>query len=181
NLECQRLGVPVLAARVGGIPDTIGPGLGHLFEPNCPPGAVADLLQSFARDPEAYLELRRRVLRAAPAFTWRRAVADLVALWRGAEPVAASAPPPPSARAMGSAPSKCSPDRAWATRCRPCSPRRACSSASTPTSASTPGRFACPRRSGRNACDRGRSRASWAGACRPACLRAPCAMPPSRP
>ena len=37
NLECLRLGVPVLASRVGGIPDTVRDGLAYLFEPGCPP------------------------------------------------------------------------------------------------------------------------------------------------
>ena len=71
NLECLRLGVPVLASRVGGIPDTLRDGLGYLFEPGCPPHEIADLLQSFVRDPAAYHALRaarhplrRRVLLA---------------------------------------------------------------------------------------------------------------------
>jgi glycosyltransferase involved in cell wall biosynthesis len=89
NLECLRLGVPVLASRVGGIPDTVRDGLAYLFEPGCPPRAVADLLQGFVGDPRAYRELRGRVGRAAPEFSWRRTVAEFVALWQGAEHLAA--------------------------------------------------------------------------------------------
>jgi glycosyltransferase involved in cell wall biosynthesis len=89
NLECLRLGVPVLASRVGGVPDAVPSGLGYLFEPGCPPDEVADLLQAFVRDPQAYRELRSRVARAAPEFSWRRTVAEFIALWQGAEPLAA--------------------------------------------------------------------------------------------
>jgi glycosyltransferase involved in cell wall biosynthesis len=89
NLECLRLGVPVLASRVGGIPDTVPDGLGYLFEPGCAPDRVADLLQSFVRDPQSYRDLRRRVSRGAGEFSWRRTVGEFVALWRGAEHLAA--------------------------------------------------------------------------------------------
>jgi glycosyltransferase involved in cell wall biosynthesis len=82
NLECLRLGVPVLASRVGGIPDTVRDGLAYLFEPNSPPRAVADLLLSFVRDPQAYGDLRQRVARAAGEFSWRRTVGEFIALWQ---------------------------------------------------------------------------------------------------
>ena len=89
NLECLRLGVPVLARRVGGIPDTVRDGLAYLFEQDCPPGTVADLLQSFVRDRSAYHDLRQRVARSSGEFSWRRTVSDFVALWQGAERLAA--------------------------------------------------------------------------------------------
>jgi glycosyltransferase involved in cell wall biosynthesis len=89
NLECLRLGVPVLASRVGGIPDTVRDGLAYLFEPGCPPHEVADLLCSFVRDPQAYRDLRGRVLRSAGAFSWRRTVRDFIALWQDAGSIAA--------------------------------------------------------------------------------------------
>ena len=89
NLECLRLGVPVLASRVGGIPDTVRDGLGYLFEPDCPPRLVADLLHSFVRDPAAYRALRQCVSRSAGDFSWRRTVADFIALWQGREHLAA--------------------------------------------------------------------------------------------
>jgi glycosyltransferase involved in cell wall biosynthesis len=89
NLECLRLGVPVLASRVGGIPETAPDGLAYLFEPGCPPLEVADLLESFVRDPAAYHELRQRVLCAAPEFSWRRTVERLIALWQSAGRLAA--------------------------------------------------------------------------------------------
>jgi glycosyltransferase involved in cell wall biosynthesis len=89
NLECLRLGVPVLASRVGGIPDTVRDGLAYLFAPGCPPREVADLLQSFVRDRFAYLDLRQRVARSAAEFSWRRTVGDFIALWQGAGRLAA--------------------------------------------------------------------------------------------
>jgi glycosyltransferase involved in cell wall biosynthesis len=89
NLECLRLGVPVLASRVGGIPDTAPDGPAYLFEPGCAPGEVADLLEAFVRDPAAYHELRQRVLRCAGEFSWRRTVERFVALWPAAGSLAA--------------------------------------------------------------------------------------------
>ena len=89
NLECLRLGVPVLASRVGGIPETARDGLAYLFDRDCQPSAVADLLHSFVRDPAAYHDLRQRVIRAAGEFCWRRTVRDFIALWQGAAPMAA--------------------------------------------------------------------------------------------
>ena len=89
NLECLRLGVPVLASRVGGIPDTVRDGLAYLFASGCPPHEVADLLQSFVRDPLAYQDLRERVARSSAEFSWRRTIRDFVALWQGAERLAA--------------------------------------------------------------------------------------------
>ena len=89
NLECLRLGVPVLASRVGGIPDTVRDGLGYLFEPGCPPHEVADLLQAFVRDPAAYHDLRQHVVRSAGEFSWRRTVEDFIAVWQGAGSLAA--------------------------------------------------------------------------------------------
>jgi glycosyltransferase involved in cell wall biosynthesis len=89
SLECLRLGVPVLASRVGGIPEIARDGLAHLFAPGYPADQVADLLESFVRDPLAYHELRARVRRAAPGFSWRRTVENFIALWHSAGSLAA--------------------------------------------------------------------------------------------
>ena len=85
NLECLRLGVPVLARRVGGIPDTVPEGLGYLFEPDAPPDQVADLLAGFVAAPERYWQLRARVAARAEEFSWRRTVESFVALWQGSD------------------------------------------------------------------------------------------------
>ena len=89
SLECLRLGVPVLASRVGGLPDTVRDGLGYLFAPGCAPREVADLLQSLVCDRLAYHDLRQRVARSAGEFCWRRTVSDFIALWQGAGRLAA--------------------------------------------------------------------------------------------
>jgi glycosyltransferase involved in cell wall biosynthesis len=89
SLECLRLGVPVLASRVGGIPDTLRDGLGYLFAPVCAPREVANLLQSFVRDRLAYHDLRQRVVRCSAEFSWRRTVSDFIAVWQGAGRLAA--------------------------------------------------------------------------------------------
>ena len=85
SLECLRLGVPVLASRVGGIPDTVRDGLAYLFEPGCAPDRVADLLQSFVAMPERYWQLRARVVARAEQFSWRRTVQSFIALWQGSD------------------------------------------------------------------------------------------------
>jgi glycosyltransferase involved in cell wall biosynthesis len=81
--ECLRLGVPVLARSVGGIPDAVPPGLGFLFEPDAPPDEVADLLIGFVDRPDRYAELRSRVAARATEFTWNRTLEKFVALWQG--------------------------------------------------------------------------------------------------
>ena len=69
--------------------DTVRDGLGYLFERDCEPRAVADLLESFVRDPRAYRDLRRRVIRSAEEFSWRRTVGEFIALWQAAGQLAA--------------------------------------------------------------------------------------------
>jgi glycosyltransferase involved in cell wall biosynthesis len=83
NLECLRLGVPVLARRVGGIPDTVPEGLGHLFESEAAPDEVADLLAGYMAAPERYWQLRARVAAQVGEFSWHRTVERFLALWQG--------------------------------------------------------------------------------------------------
>jgi glycosyltransferase involved in cell wall biosynthesis len=85
NRECLRLGVPVLATRVGGIPDTVPEGLGFLFDPGSPPEAIADLLESFVHDPSKYHSLRQRVVASAQEFSWQKTVSNFIELWQGSE------------------------------------------------------------------------------------------------
>ena len=87
--ECLRLGVPILARRIGGIPDAVPSGLGFLFEPDAPPDQVADLLIGFVEAPDQYAELRGRVAARATEFSWDRALEKFVALWQGAGSLAA--------------------------------------------------------------------------------------------
>ena len=85
NLECLRLGVPVLTRRVGGIADTVPEDLGYLFEPEAAPDEIADLLAGFVASPESYWQLRARVADRAEEFSWDRTVASFVALWQGSD------------------------------------------------------------------------------------------------
>lgn len=85
NLECLRLGVPVLASRVGGIPATVPAGLGILFEPDAAAIEVADRLESFVRHPDTYAQLRDRVAARAADMTWDRTVSKFIQLWQGSE------------------------------------------------------------------------------------------------
>ncbi|PSO84862.1 MAG: glycosyl transferase family 1 [Cyanobacteria bacterium QH_9_48_43] len=85
NLECLRLGVPVLANRTGGIPDTVPEGLGFLFEPGSSPKIIADLLESFVSHPNEYYQLRDRVAARAEEFTWQRTVEKFIKVWQGSE------------------------------------------------------------------------------------------------
>ena len=85
NRECLRLGVPVLATRVGGIPDTVPEGLGFLFEPGSSPAAIADLLKSFVDNPSTYHSLRQRVVAHAEEFSWQKTVRNFIQVWQGSE------------------------------------------------------------------------------------------------
>ena len=84
NVECMRLGVPVLAWDVGGIRDTVADGLGHLFSRGVGPEDVADVVQAHVKIPEAYWALRERVMERRREATWDRTVAKLIAIWSGA-------------------------------------------------------------------------------------------------
>jgi glycosyltransferase involved in cell wall biosynthesis len=85
NLECLRLGVPVLATRTCGIPDTVPEGLGFLFEPGSSPKIIADLLESFVNNPNEYYQLRDQVAARAEEFTWQRTVEKFIKVWQGSE------------------------------------------------------------------------------------------------
>ena len=85
NRECLRLGVPVLATHVGGIPDTLPEGMGFLFEPNTPPETVADLLEFFVHNPSEYNSLRQRVADHASEFSWQKTIGNFIQVWQGSE------------------------------------------------------------------------------------------------
>lgn len=85
NLECLRLGTPVLATNVGGIPATVPEGLGFLFELESSPAKVADLLESFVVNPESYQRLRKQVADRSSEFSWHQTVNNFIQLWQGSE------------------------------------------------------------------------------------------------
>jgi glycosyltransferase involved in cell wall biosynthesis len=59
-IEAAAAGVPMLAARVGGIPEIFGPHTDGLFAPNSP-GAMADAIESALGDMEATRERARQL------------------------------------------------------------------------------------------------------------------------
>ncbi|MCS3937084.1 glycosyltransferase involved in cell wall biosynthesis [Salinibacter ruber] len=81
NVECLRLGVPVLATNVGGIPDTVPDSCGLLFAPDTAAGMVAERLATFVENPSMYHELREHILSQAKRFTWDRTVKRFVEIW----------------------------------------------------------------------------------------------------
>jgi glycosyltransferase involved in cell wall biosynthesis len=83
NVECQRLGVPVLTWSAGGIGDTVRPETGHLFAVEAGPGEMADVVEEYAREPETYQILRRTVRACAGEFSWGTAVTRFQDLWNG--------------------------------------------------------------------------------------------------
>lgn len=85
NLECIRLGVPVLGRDVGGIRDTVPEGLGHLFPPEAEAVDVADVIQGYVRDPDAYWPLRERVISRCEEVGWDRTVARMMTVWSGSQ------------------------------------------------------------------------------------------------
>jgi glycosyltransferase involved in cell wall biosynthesis len=83
NVECLRLGVPVLASDVGGIPDTVPDGCGVLFAPDAPAGTVAERVAAFVEEPSEYHELRDHVLSQKKRFTWEQTVERFEEIWNG--------------------------------------------------------------------------------------------------
>nr|MDJ0596563.1 glycosyltransferase family 4 protein [Pleurocapsa sp. MO_226.B13] len=84
-LESLRLGVPVLGANAGGIPDGIPEGLGYLFDLDSTPETVANLLESFVIQPDSYWQLRQRVSDRAEEFSWANTVHKFIQVWQGSE------------------------------------------------------------------------------------------------
>jgi glycosyltransferase involved in cell wall biosynthesis len=71
NLECLRLGVPLLAHAVGGIASTLpDPGCGHLFPPHPTAAAVADWVAARLQPWPAYLAWRAALAERGEEFTW---------------------------------------------------------------------------------------------------------------
>ena len=81
NVECLRLGVPVLASDVGGIPDTVPDGCGVLFAPEAPAGTVAERIAPFVEAPSGYYELREHIQSQPGRFTWERSVERFKEIW----------------------------------------------------------------------------------------------------
>ena len=83
NLECIRLGVPVLARRIGGIPETVPAGLGHLFDPSDAAAAVADVVERYVDQPQTYHAWRSKVVARVAEVTWATTVQRFMQVWDG--------------------------------------------------------------------------------------------------
>jgi glycosyltransferase involved in cell wall biosynthesis len=78
-LEFLRMGVPIIATDVGGIPDIVDIGAGHLVPPEISPDDLAECLARMADDPDRLAELRERAWRRRQNASWRRVVQELKA------------------------------------------------------------------------------------------------------
>lgn len=78
NRECLRLGVPVIANNVGGIPSTLpDPNCGELFSGEASAAEVADWIASRLNPYESYLAWRSALAIRWREFTWAAAVEQL--------------------------------------------------------------------------------------------------------
>ena len=84
NVECLRLGVPVLTWNVGGLADTVPEGMGIVFPVGTSPDAVADVLEDHIRDESKYMALRASVRHRAREMSWDITVARMSGVWSGA-------------------------------------------------------------------------------------------------
>lgn len=81
NLECLRLGVPVLSHAVGGITSTLPDvGCGQLFAPHPSAPAVADWIAQRLSPYQGYLPWRAALMSRWREFTWEAAVEQLATI-----------------------------------------------------------------------------------------------------
>jgi glycosyltransferase involved in cell wall biosynthesis len=76
-LEFLRLGVPIIATDVGGIPDIVGLGAGELVPPDISPGNLAQRFARMIDEPERLTELQESAWRRRHDASWRRVVREL--------------------------------------------------------------------------------------------------------
>ena len=79
-LEFLRMGVPIIATDVGGIPDIVDLGAGHLVSPEISPDDLAQRLAQMADEPDRLAELQERAWRRRHNASWRRVVQELKAV-----------------------------------------------------------------------------------------------------
>jgi len=83
-LEGMARGLPIIASRVGGMPELVGDSGAALWVPPGDPGALAEAIERLADDPA----LRRRLGSAgrprAEAFDWARRIPEVVSVYREA-------------------------------------------------------------------------------------------------
>lgn len=82
-LEAMRAGIPVVATRVGGLPEVTG-GAALLVPVEDDPGALVDALRRIITDGTLRANLRRRGRSRAEDFSWDAHAKGMAALWREA-------------------------------------------------------------------------------------------------
>jgi len=80
NLECIRLGVPVIGMKVDGIPETVPSGAGLLVGLEQTGEEIAELLAAIVRTPEEYASMRKAAQEASAFQSWNRAADSFLAL-----------------------------------------------------------------------------------------------------
>jgi glycosyltransferase involved in cell wall biosynthesis len=83
-LEFLRLGIPVIATRVNGIPDVVNGKNGILVEADFNVSELADVIESFARDPAMLERYRRGAFEYRKYASWRRVAEQYCAPSNGA-------------------------------------------------------------------------------------------------
>jgi glycosyltransferase involved in cell wall biosynthesis len=76
-LEFLRMGVPVIATDVGGIPDVLELGAGQLVSPEISADDLAQRLACLIDEPDQMAELKQNAWRQRRNASWRRAVKEL--------------------------------------------------------------------------------------------------------
>jgi glycosyltransferase involved in cell wall biosynthesis len=76
-LEFLRMGVPIIATDVGGIPDILELGAGQLVSPEISADDLAQHLARLIDEPDQMAELKQSAWRRRHSASWRRAVQDL--------------------------------------------------------------------------------------------------------
>ncbi|MBV8893674.1 MAG: glycosyltransferase family 4 protein [Acidobacteria bacterium] len=82
-MEFLRLGVPIIATDVGGIPDIIGLGAGQVVPPEISPRDLAQYFAQLMDKPERLTELKDNAWRRRHNASWRRVVKELTTVLDG--------------------------------------------------------------------------------------------------
>jgi glycosyltransferase involved in cell wall biosynthesis len=84
-LEAAASGLPVVASRVGGLPEIVADGETGLLVPPEAPAALAEALRSLIRSPERRRELGKAArARAVERYDWRRCAQAMERLYEAA-------------------------------------------------------------------------------------------------
>lgn len=80
--EFARLGLPTIAPDTGGNPELAVPEATHLVAPDAPDEVIADILTSFAKDPDLLERQRQSAMAARKRAGWEHAISALLPILR---------------------------------------------------------------------------------------------------